>query len=229
MTVAPGILRVGINLANPLLVSGRSDDGDPIGVAPSLGAALAARYRMRYAYVIYASAGRLAAATDWDVAFLAADAARAATITFSPAYAEIDVRYLVHPDSTLSSAVEVDREGVAVVAEAGSAYELWLGANLRSAELVRADGSEDAQRRFSADPSAVLAGLTPALRGIQQDAGGRILHDRVTSVRQAIGVPVGRQAESAETAAFVGEAIESGLVRELVERFGVADDLVIPQ
>ena len=38
-----GVLRAGINLSNFLLVTGRSAEGDPQGVSPSMAAAIAAR------------------------------------------------------------------------------------------------------------------------------------------------------------------------------------------
>jgi polar amino acid transport system substrate-binding protein len=219
-------LAIGINLANPLLVSGRDPDGGPIGVAPSLGAALAERAGRRFRFVSHASAGSLASATDWDVAFLADDPGRAA-IAFSPPYAEIEVRYLAHHDGAFADAAEVDRPGGLVVAESGSAYALWLAANLRSAELVEADGRADAEERFGADANAVLAGLAPTLRGYgSAHPGTRLLPGRVSVVRQAIGVPAGSPA--AEIAAFVRDAVASGLVAGLIDRFGVTGDLLIP-
>ena len=231
VSIAAGrVLRVGINLANPLLVSGRDDEGEPAGVAPSLGAALAERARVPFAFSSYDSGGRLAAATDWDVAFLADDPARAATIAFSPPYAEIEVRYLAHPGEPFADAGAVDRLGRIVVAEAGSAYALRLAAELRSARLVEADGRTDAEARFRADEHAVLAGLAPTLREyVAAHPETVLVPGRVSVVRQSVGVPAGRSAAAAEVALFVREAVASGLVARLTDRFGVTGELLIPR
>ena len=59
-----GVLRAGINLSNFLLVTGRSAQGDPQGVSPSMAAAIAARLGVPVQYVPYPKPGELADAVD---------------------------------------------------------------------------------------------------------------------------------------------------------------------
>ena len=84
-----GVLRAGINLANFLLVTGRSDTGDPTGVSPSMARAVADRLGVRVEYVPYATPGELAddATQDrWDIGLIGAEPERARTMKepFSP-------------------------------------------------------------------------------------------------------------------------------------------------
>ena len=55
-----GILRAAINLSNFLLVSGRSENGDPEGVAPDLAACIADDLGVDVVYLTFKSPGELA-------------------------------------------------------------------------------------------------------------------------------------------------------------------------
>src|SRR5919106_5374839 len=99
-----GTLRAGINMANFLLVTGRTADGDPQGVAPDMASEIAARLGVPVAYVPYASPGPLAddaMNNVWDIGLIGAEPARAEHITFTPAYVEIEATYLVPAGSPL--------------------------------------------------------------------------------------------------------------------------------
>jgi polar amino acid transport system substrate-binding protein len=87
-----GVLRAAINLSNFLLVSGRTETGDPAGVAPDMARAIADRLGVAVRYVPYPSPGVLADAAlagVWDVGLIGAEPQRAANIAFSPPYVEI--------------------------------------------------------------------------------------------------------------------------------------------
>ena len=82
-----GILRAGINLANFLLVSGKSAAGEPEGVAPDLAREIAQRLGVPVAYVPFARPGELADAAGtgvWDIGLIAAEPARAETDRVQP-------------------------------------------------------------------------------------------------------------------------------------------------
>src|SRR3954468_22987475 len=124
-----GVLRAGINLSNFLLVTGRTADGDPEGVAPDMARAIADRLGVGGRYVPYPKPGLLAdaAGTDaWDVGLIGAEPQRAEKITFTPAYVEIESTYLVPPGSKLRTIAQVDQPGVRIAVAARTAYGLWL-------------------------------------------------------------------------------------------------------
>src|SRR5580700_2452915 len=138
-----GVLRAAINMGNALLVTGRTQSGDPEGVAPDMAGEIAARLGVPVAYVPYARPGELADAAGsgvWDIGLIGAEPARAEKIAFTPAYVEIEATYLVPAGSPLKTVGDVDRAGVRIAVTARSAYDLWLERNIKNAELVRSEG-----------------------------------------------------------------------------------------
>jgi polar amino acid transport system substrate-binding protein len=227
-----GTLRAGINMANFLLVTGRTADGDPQGVAPNMASEIAARLGVPVAYVPYASPGPLAddATNDvWDIGLIGAEPARAEHITFTPAYVEIEATYLVPAGSPLQTISDVDKKGVRIAVSARSAYDLYLSRHLEHAELVRVEGLNAALDLFVTENLDALAGLKPRLLSdVEKVPGSRILDGRFTAVQQAIGIPRGREAGAAFLRDFVEEAKSSGLVARLIERHSVRGLSVAP-
>ncbi|MGQ4808841.1 hypothetical protein NKDENANG_02234 [Candidatus Entotheonellaceae bacterium PAL068K] len=227
-----GVLRAGINMANFLLVSGRTADGDPEGVAPDMAREIAARLGVPVSYVPYESPGLLAdeAAHDvWDLGLIGAEPARAKHMSFTAAYVEIEATYLVPVGSPLHAISDVDKPGVRIAVSARSAYDLYLSRHLDHAELVRADGVNASYERFVNDKLDALAGLRPRLLSdVERLPGARVLDGRFTAVQQAIGTPHGREAGAAFLRDFVEEAKSSGLVARLIERHRVRGLSVAP-
>ena len=227
-----GTLRAGINMANFLLVTGRTADGDPQGVAPDMASEIAARLGVPVAYVPYASPGPLADdATNnvWDIGLIGAEPARAEHIAFTPAYVEIEATYLVPAGSPLQTISDVDKKGVRIAVSARSAYDLYLSRHLEHAELVRVEGLNAALDLFVTENLDALAGLKPRLLSdVEKVPGSRILDGRFTAVQQAIGIPRGREAGAAFLRDFVEEAKSSGLVARLIARHSVRGLSVAP-
>jgi polar amino acid transport system substrate-binding protein len=227
-----GVLRAGINLSNFLLVSGKNAAGEPEGVAPDMARAIAERLGVPVAYVTFPRPGELADAAGqgvWDIGLIAAEPARAATIAFSPAYAEIEATYLVPAGSPLRTIEEVDRPGVRIAIAARSAYDLWLSRHLRHAELVRAPSLDASYDLFVADRLDALAGLRPRLlQDVEKLSGARILEGKFTAVQQAVGTAKANQAGAAFLRDFVEDAKASGLVARLIERHHIRGLSVAP-
>ena len=83
----------------------------PRGVSAELARALAERLGVPVKFVIYKEAGDVAAAAardEWDVAFLAIDPVRAATIDYTAPYVLIEGVYAVPASSKLDSVEAVD-------------------------------------------------------------------------------------------------------------------------
>lgn len=220
-----GTLRAGINMSNPLLVTGRAASGDPAGVAPDMARAIADSLGVPVAYVPFPRPGDVADAAGtgrWDIALIGAEPARAERIAFSPAYVEIEATYLVPAGSGLRTLLEVDRPGIRIAVSAGSAYDLWLSRNIRHAVLVRADGLAAATELFIAERLDALAGLRPALLAdAARLPGACILDGSFTAVQQAVGTSTANPAGAAYLRSFVEQAKATGLVAGLIERHGV--------
>ncbi len=220
-----GTLRAGINMANFLLVTGRTADGNPEGVAADLASEIAARLGVPVSYVPYASPGQLAdeAATNvWDIGLIGAEPARAEHMSFTAAYVEIEATYLVPAGSPLQAIGDVDKQGVRIAVSARSAYDLYLSRHIEHAELVRVDGVNASYDLFVNEKLDALAGLRPRLiSDVEKLPGAQALDGRFTAVQQAVGTPHGREAGAAFLRDFVEEAKSSGLVARLIERHHV--------
>ena len=227
-----GALRAGINLGNPLLVTGSTPDGEPVGVAPDMARAIADKLGLPVSYVTFATPGEVADAVEtdaWDICFIAAEPKRAEAIAFSPAYVEIEATYLVPAGSELRTLEDIDRPGVRIAISGRSAYDLYLSRTLRHAELQRAKGLAGALELFIAGKLDALAGLRPAL--VENAAGlpgARVLPGRFTAVQQAIGTRPDYGAAKTFLDAFVREARASGFVASLLEKHGVSGRLQVP-
>ncbi len=223
--VPTGTLRAGINLSNTLLSTRDPASGEVRGVAVDFAQELGRRLAVPVEIVTYGSPGEMSDAVTsglWDVAFLAAEPARAVTIAFTAAYAEIEATYLVPGDSSIQDIADVDREGMRVAVAARSAYDLYLTRNVLRARLIRAEGQEGTLKMFVDERLDALSGLRPMLTGFAARLpGSRVLVGRFTAIQQAIGMPAGREAGAAYLCAFVEDVKRSGLVAELIARHHV--------
>jgi len=231
--VAPmGKLRVGINFGNALLTS-RDASGTPGGIAVDLAKELARRVGVPMEIVSYEAAGQLAdgaKAGAWDVAFLAADPARAEEIVFTAPYLEIDTTYLVPAGSPLRAVADVDRDGVRVAVSDKSAYDLFLTRSLKRAQLVRAPGVNASVDLFFAGKLDALAGLKPLLVEVaEKQPGARVLDGRFMVVQQGVGTPKGRDAAAKYLREFVEDIKASGFVAKTIAKNGIRGVSVAPR
>lgn len=232
--LAPGgVLRAGINLGNFLLVTGRTPEGDPDGVSPDMARMIGRRLGVPVQLVPYARPNEIADAAGtgaWDIALIGAEPQRAARISFTAAYCEIEATYLVPAGSPITAMDQVDRPGVRIVSSAGAAYTLWLERNIRHARLVLVPGGGAAAfRHFLEEKAEVYAGLRPGLL-TEVDAlpGARLLDGQFMAVQQAIGTAKANAAAFAWLREFVEEAKHNGVVAELIAKHGVRGLSVAP-
>lgn len=227
-----GKLRAGINLGNAVLTSKNPATGEAGGIAVDMARELGRRLGVPVDLVGYDSGGKTAAGlktSDWDVAFIAIEPARAAEITYTAAYVEIDGTYLVPAGSPLRTTAEIDREGVRVAVSAGGGNDLFLSRTLQRARLVRAPNPGAAFKLFVMDKLDAYAGLKPSLvQTAETLPGSRVLDGRYTVIQQGIGTPKGRDAGAEYLRQFVEDVKASGLVAQIVDRSGVRGLTVPP-
>ena len=213
-----GVLRVAINTGNRALVQA---DGNTLGgVSPALARRLAARLGLTLKPVIYDGAGKVFADAGhnlWDVAFLAIDATPAKQISFTRPYHVIEATYAARTaaltTSTIQDASDADREGVHILTFTGSAYDMYLSANLRNAQLEHSGTPTESFEEFHQGRCELVAGVRISLeRHFADDAGIRILPGRLTSVSQAMVLPGQGNSLIDTLDHFVAEAIADGFV-----------------
>ena len=227
-----GVLHAGINLSNFLLVTGRTADGDPVGVAADVAKAIADSLGVPIKYVTFKSPGELADQAGkgvWDIGLIGAEPQRATVMTFSAAYVEIEATYMVPPGSPLKSIADVDKKGVRIAVSARSAYGLWLENNIKNATLVPVSGLEGAFNKFMEEKFDALAGLRPGLlKDLAKHPELKILDGQFTAVQQAVGCNKPATEVARYIAEFVEKAKKSGLVASLIEKHKVKGLSVAP-
>jgi polar amino acid transport system substrate-binding protein len=233
-----GRLRIGINTGNVLLTRKDPASGAPRGIAFDLARELGRRAGLPIDIISFDSAGKLAEAVKtgaWDVAFLGVEPERAEVISFTAPYVEIDSGYLVPASSPLQTIADVDRDDIRIAVSAKSAYDLYLSRSLKHARLERVPAGETvpgvdaAFDLFVAADLDALAGLKPVLQiYTEKFPHYRILSGRISSVRQAIGTPKGREAGAKYLREFVEDIKASGFVATTLENNGAHGLSVAP-
>jgi polar amino acid transport system substrate-binding protein len=178
-------------------------------------------------FVPYETAGVMADAVRhdaWDLAFLAIDPQRAADIAFTAPYVLIEGAYMVPAASPIHANTDVDREGVRIAVGAKTAYDLFLTREIRHATLVRAASSQAAMTQFLGEGLEAVAGVRqPLVAAASRHPGYRLLHESFMVIRQAAGVPRGRDLALAYVDTFIRTARESGFVATALRESGHAE------
>jgi polar amino acid transport system substrate-binding protein len=231
--IAPrGVLRVAINLGNPVL-AGLDAAGEPSGISADLSRALAAQCGLGIEWHIFKKADesvQCVRADEADIGFFAIDPVRGEGLHFSPPYVQIEGAYMVRSDSPLQSNHEVDQAAHRVTVGAGSAYDLFLTRHLKHASIVRAPSSPAVVEVFMAQQLEVAAGVKQQLQAdAQRLPGVRLLPGRFMVIHQAMGIPAQRSAQAREQLnAFVEHAKSSGWVAEAFVRHQIQGAAVAP-
>jgi polar amino acid transport system substrate-binding protein len=218
-----GRLRVAINFGNPVLAQ-RDRSGEPRGVSAALARELAKRLNVSIDFVTFEEAGKVAEAASqdkWDIAFLAIDPTRAATIDFTPPYVLIEGTYLAPANSPLQKIEDVDKDGIRVAVAENSAYDLYLTRSLKNAKLIRGSNSAAAVADFEQGKTDVLAGVRqPLVTYANAHPGTRVMEGRFMSIQQAMCSPKGRATGGRYLQAFIEEMKQSGFVVKALAESG---------
>jgi polar amino acid transport system substrate-binding protein len=228
-----GKLRAAINLGNMVLAQKDPATGELRGVTVDLARELARRLELPVEFVPFDAAGKVFEALKagaWDVAFLAIEPVRAAEIAFTAPYVIIEGVYLVPKDSPLRAVADVDRDGVRIAVNKGSAYDLYLTRTLKHAKLVRGESGVDL---FVRDKLEAAAGVKqPLVEYAKTNPAVRIMDGRFMEIRQAMGTPKvryeGRDAAPRYLHAFVEEMKATGFIAKALQRSNQPDAAVAP-
>ncbi len=220
-----GRLRAAINTGNPVLARSGAGDGAPEGVSVDLARRLGLRLGVPVDLVGYGSARDVNEALDadaWDVAFMAADPARAARIAFTAPYVAIEASYVVRAGSRFALCADLDRPGLRVAAGDKAAYDLHPTRTLRHAAIERAPDQGAALRLFDEGGLDAGAGVRQALDAFAAARPDlRVLRDSFLAIGQCMAVPRMRGAEAAGLVdSVLAEMKGSGELRAVLEHHG---------
>jgi polar amino acid transport system substrate-binding protein len=224
-----GTLRAAINHGNSVLVQRNAATGALSGITVDLAHELARRLGLPLELVPFDAAGKVFEALKtnaWDIGFLAVEPVRAAEIDFTAPYVIIEGVYLVPKDSPLKSPADVDRAGVRISVNKGSAYDLFLTRSIKHAAIVRSD---DGVATFKKDRLEAAAGVKqPIVAYARTDPSVRVIEQRFMAINQAMGTPKGRAKAAQYLRGFVEEMKASGFVAGALKRSNQPDAQVAP-
>ncbi|MEI5996044.1 ABC transporter substrate-binding protein [Paraburkholderia bengalensis] len=229
-----GKVRASINLGNPILANRHPGTGEPVGVSIDLARAFAQRLGVELELVVFDAAGKSVEAINEeraDFGFFAVDPVRGEKIAFTAPYVLIEGFYLVRNESPVRTNADVDQPHNRVAVGKGSAYDLFLTRELRSAQIVRAPTSPAVVQTFLEQNLEVAAGVKQQLEADTKNMTGlRLLDERFMVIQQAMGTPKSRgQAAADALHAFVEEMKATGFVADALARHGVAGASVAPE
>jgi len=226
-----GKLRAAINTGNTVLVQ-KDAAGQVHGVTVDLATELARRLGVAADFIIFDAAGKVTQAVKtgaWDIAFVAIEPKRSEGIGFTAPYLVIEGTYMVSTASPLKTIGDVDRDGIRIAVAKGSAYDLYLTRTLAHATLVRYPTPPLALDGFVADKIDAAAGVKqPLVDFAKLHPDFRVMDGHFQEIRQAMGVPLGRDAGLQYLKTFIEEMKASGFVRSALDRAGQSDVAVAP-
>lgn len=221
-----GTLRASINLGNPVLAQGTPTA--PTGVTVDMARELGARLGMPVELVCFDAARKSFEAMTTgqaDICFLAVEPARAAEVAFTAPYVVIEGVFVVPQDSPITRTADVDRAGVRIGVNSGSAYDLFLSRTLQHATVVRGDDGVDL---FRSEGLEVAAGIRqPMTEFVNTHPGIRLIEGPFMEIQQAMGTTRTRKPDTVKfLRAFVEELKASGFVADALRRANQADATV---
>ena len=230
--VPTGVLRVGINMSNFLLINGKDSDGLPDGVSPDIGKRLARELNVECKLIQFKKPGLLADAVDedmWDIGNIACEKERSKTIDFTNPYVNIDANFMFRKKDNLKTNDDINLPGIKIAVLERSAYDLWLTENFKNVELIRVNTIEESHQLFREDKVNVLAGLKPKLiEEIKTNNDFQIINNPFTYIKQSIGIKKGNPETLDFLNKFITNLIKEGYVENLLKKHNVQNKLSIP-
>ena len=232
--IAPtGVLRVGVNMSNFLLVNSKDKLGVIDGVSPGIGKKLAKELNISFELVQFANPGLLADAVnnnEWDIGNIASEKERGKTIDFSDPYVNIDANFLFREEDNFKNNNDIDQSGIKIAVFERSAYDLWLTENFKKAELIRVNSIEESHNLFKENKVNILAGLKPKLIDeMKKNNNYEMIQSPFTYIKQSIGIKKGNPEVLDFINKFISNNIKEGYIKSLLQQHNVQDKLSIPK
>ena len=232
--IAPtGVLRIGVNMNNFLLVNSKDKSGVIDGVSPGIGKKLAKELNISFELVQFANPGLLADAVnnnEWDIGNIASEKERGKTIDFSDPYVNIDANFLFREEDNFKNNNDIDQSGIQIAVFERSAYDLWLTENLKKAELIRVNSIEKSHNLFRENKVNILAGLKPKLiEEMKKNNNYEMIQSPFTYIKQSIGIKKGNPEVLDFINKFISNNIKEGYIKSLLQQHNVQDKLSIPK
>ena len=228
-----GVLRVGLNMSNFLLVNSKDSNGLPEGVSPDIGKKLAKELNLKCKLVQFEKPGLLADAVEndiWDIGNIAHEKERSKTIDFSNPYVNIDANFMFRRKNNFLNNIEINSTAIKIAVVERSAYDLWLTENFKNAKLIKVNTIDESHELFRNGDVDVLAGLKPKLIDeLKTSDDFKIIPNPFTYINQSIGIKNGNPEILVFLNKFITKLIKDGFVESLLVKHKVQNKLSIPK
>jgi polar amino acid transport system substrate-binding protein len=206
--------------------------GQPRGIGAELGTALARKLGVEVAWVTYLNSGDLTDAGTtgaWDVAFMPVDEQRKQKLDFGAAHIVLQSTWMVGPGSPIRTLADVDKPGTRVVGVENTASSRAAQRYLKNVTVGLVKSTDEGFELLRAGKVDVTGGSRESLVVLSKLLpGSRVLDGGYLDSYVAVAVPKGRSAALAYASAFVEEAKASGLVRQILDSFGMQTSVIPP-
>lgn len=227
-----GRLRAAINLGNPVLTQAADNPDGVRGVTVDLIRELASRLQVPLEILRFSSAGLVFDALETErlnVVFLAREPLREKKIDFTPPYVLIEGNFVARDSSPIHALADIDREGNMIAVVKGSAYDLYLTRTLDKANIRRFASHQEAVEAFSDENLSAIAGIRGPMASLASNTAGlRLIDEPFMAIRQAVGIPKGREAGFRFACDFIEEMKRSGFVLDALWRSGQSEFEIAP-
>ncbi|MBY0336083.1 MAG: transporter substrate-binding domain-containing protein [Acetobacteraceae bacterium] len=223
-----GRLRVGIGVApvGSAFWTRRGPDGRPQGVTIVLAEAMAAALNLPLDLVAMNSSSEVTdavAAGGVDLAFMPADAERAARVAFGPNYFLFVSTLMVVPGVALTHADQANREGLTIVGIRGTTTLRSAMRAYPRAAFLEATSVDDAMAALrDGRAQAVALGRESLDTLLPQVPGARILDGHFHATGTAVAVPPNRPRALALASDWMERAKADGTVRRALDAGGIS-------
>jgi polar amino acid transport system substrate-binding protein len=207
-------------------------NGRPRGIGAELGTALARTLGVEVEWVTYLNSGDLTDAgttAAWDVAFMPVDEQRKQKLDFGAAHIVLQSTWMVGPGSPIRTLADVDKPGTRVVGVENTASSRAAQRYLKNVTVGLVKSTDEGFELLRSGKVDVTGGSRESLVVLSKLLpGSRVLDGGYLDSYVAVAVPKGRPAALAYTSAFVEEAKASGLVRRILDSFGMQTSVIPP-
>jgi polar amino acid transport system substrate-binding protein len=206
--------------------------GRPQGIGAELGTALARKLGVEVEWVTYLNSGDLTDAGTtgaWDVAFMPVDEQRKQKLDFGAAHIVLQSTWMVGPGSPIRTLADVDKPGTRVVGVENTASSRAAQRYLTNVTVGLVKSTDEGFELLRAGKVDVTGGSRESLVVLSKLLpDSRVLDGGYLDSYVAVAVPKGRPAALAYASAFVEEAKASGLVRRILDSFGMQTSVIPP-
>lgn len=204
----------------------------PIGVTVDLGTDLARLLDVDPMFEVFPNSGECTEALAGgrlDVAFMPVDEFRRSRVDFGPAYYLLRSTFLVAAGTGVHSRASYQERGKRFVGIAGTTTLRAAERTFGKDRALEARSVDEALERFASGDVDAVALSEDYLRAIQPDfPGSELMADAFQETGVSIAVGKGKAQALGIVSTFLENAKETGQVRLIFDRHGLAHELVAP-